>query len=208
MISFVYFDIGGVAIKDFSKTDKWLKMNQDLGINPSNQHLFEELWNSVKDRVDLDQDIDKLVPLLRTKVGLNLTDNFPWLDEFVDRFEPNYSLWSVIETIQKTAKVGLLTNMYPRMLDKIQGSGLLPPFNWDAIVDSSVVKVKKPDLGIYQIAQDRAGVNPHEILFVDNLQVNLDPAAALGWQTYLYDPADYQQSSDHLSAFLSTSEVE
>ena len=33
-ISFVYFDVGGVILLDYSGTNKWVEMQRGLGINP------------------------------------------------------------------------------------------------------------------------------------------------------------------------------
>ena len=41
MISFVYFDVGGVAIKDFSGSDKWTELKKEVGVTPENDAEFE-----------------------------------------------------------------------------------------------------------------------------------------------------------------------
>jgi putative hydrolase of the HAD superfamily len=51
------------------------------------------------------------------------------------------------------------------------------------IVESSTVGVRKPDPAFYEIACDRAGVEPTEVVFLDDLGVNLKPAAAMGMTT-------------------------
>ncbi|MGH9084065.1 MAG: HAD-IA family hydrolase [Acidimicrobiales bacterium] len=51
------------------------------------------------------------------------------------------------------------------------------------IVESSVVGVRKPDPRFYEIACQTAGVEPHEVVFLDDLGVNLKPAAAMGMTT-------------------------
>lgn len=202
MITFVYFDIGGVVIKDFSNSTKWEQMNQEMGVNQTNHAAFKALWQRYQDRIDLDQDIDNLVPLLRSEVGLHLPDNFSWLNELVDRFLPNYSLWPVIQEVQKTAKIGLLTNMYPRMLPAIQGSGLLPPVHWEVVLDSSILQIKKPEQKIYELAQQQAKVSADQILFVDNKAENLEVPNQLGWHTFLYNSADYENSSHQLEEYF------
>jgi FMN phosphatase YigB (HAD superfamily) len=88
--------------------------------------------------------------------------------------------------------------MYINMFPAIQKRGLLPPVVWRQIIDSSVVKLRKPDLAIYHLAQKRANVLDSEILFIDNQPKNLDPAKSLGWQTFLYDPANPKESSQKL----------
>lgn len=51
------------------------------------------------------------------------------------------------------------------------------------IIESSVVGVRKPDPQFYEIACERLGVQPGEAVFLDDLGVNLKPAAAMGMAT-------------------------
>lgn len=62
---------------------------------------------------------------------------------------------------------------------------------FDHIVESSKVGVRKPDPRFYEIACEWAGVEPHEAVFLDDLGVNLKPAASMGMTTIkVIDPAD------------------
>ena len=79
---------------------------------------------------------------------------------------------------------------------------LLPKVKWDAIVDSSVVGLRKPDEEIYERAEREAGVKGEEILFIDNMAKNLVMAEKRGWETFLYNSADYEQSNKELREFL------
>ncbi len=48
---------------------------------------------------------------------------------------------------------------------------------FDPIVESSKVGVRKPDLRFYEMACELARVEPTEVVFLDDLGVNLKPAA-------------------------------
>jgi len=54
---------------------------------------------------------------------------------------------------------------------------------FDHIVESSKVGVRKPDPRFYEIACELAGVAPEEVVFLDDLGVNLKPAKAMGMTT-------------------------
>jgi putative hydrolase of the HAD superfamily len=54
---------------------------------------------------------------------------------------------------------------------------------FDVIVESSRVGVRKPDPRFYEMACELAGVGPEEVVFLDDLGVNLKPARALGMTT-------------------------
>lgn len=92
--------------------------------------------------------------------------------------------------------------MYKGMRTYMLERGLFPNISWDVILDSSELGLKKPMPEIYQLATTRSGAAPSEILFIDNREKNLVPARQLGWQTFLYDSSNYDQSNAKLATFL------
>lgn len=54
---------------------------------------------------------------------------------------------------------------------------------FDVVVESSRVGLRKPDPRIYELACDLLAVEPQEVVFLDDLGVNLKPARALGMTT-------------------------
>jgi putative hydrolase of the HAD superfamily len=54
---------------------------------------------------------------------------------------------------------------------------------FDVIVESSRVGVRKPEPRFYDIACEMLGVQPEECVFLDDLGINLKPAAAMGMTT-------------------------
>lgn len=62
--------------------------------------------------------------------------------------------------------------------------------NFAHIIESSKVGLRKPDPRIYELACRTMGVGPAEIVYLDDLGINLKPAAALGMTTIkVVDPA-------------------
>ncbi|HZS16169.1 MAG TPA: HAD family phosphatase [Candidatus Dormibacteraeota bacterium] len=62
---------------------------------------------------------------------------------------------------------------------------------FDVVVDSSVVGLRKPDPAIYELTCSRLGLRPEECIFVDDLQCNVDAAAALGMEVvHCTDPTE------------------
>lgn len=187
MIKFVYFDIGGVVIKDFSnRPDLWSDLRKDLGIT-------EEYWEK-----NCDKKLDVGI------IPVNLPVPYDQLVErFVSRFEQNRKIWPVIDFAKTNFRVGLLTNMYPQMLDLIKKYRLLPKIDWEITIDSVSEKTAKPNKEIYEIAKAKTGLLADEILFIDNTQKNIDGAKTAGFQTFLYSSANYEQSSKELKSYLS-----
>ena len=54
---------------------------------------------------------------------------------------------------------------------------------FDAVVESSKVGVRKPEPRFYEIACELLGVAPSQCVFLDDLGINLKPAAAMGMST-------------------------
>jgi len=201
MISFVYFDVGGVAILDLSGTNKWNQIKDGLKIPKEQNKAFDNFFAYYEANCT-DWDIESLIPTIKTRFGGTIPNNYSMLADFVVRFEKNPPLWPVIKEIKEKCKIGLLTNMYPRMLQAIKDRNLLPPVDWDVIIDSSVVKSLKPNKKIFEIAEKEAKVNKNEIVFVDNGIENIQAARNFGWKTFLYDPANPVGSSNKLSDFF------
>ncbi len=54
---------------------------------------------------------------------------------------------------------------------------------FDVVVESSKVGTRKPEVEFYEMACNLLGVEPRECVFLDDLGVNLKPAAAMGMKT-------------------------
>lgn len=202
MIKQVYFDVGGVVLIDFSGNHKWREFKKDLGVTSDNDKAFETLWECYGDRVCVDYDVDDLIPHYQQQLHLSFPKNYSMLEDFVSRFELNPSIWPIAHAVKEKYHIGLLTNMYPRMLDLIKLNKLIPDIVWDTEVDSSVVGYQKPDNQIYSVAEQLAGFSGDEILFVDNTLKNLEAAKVRGWQTLLYNPQDLEGSNQLIEETL------
>ena len=76
---------------------------------------------------------------------------------------------------------------------------------FDAIIESSKIGVRKPEPKFYEIACAAISVDPSECVFLDDLGVNLKPAAAMGMATIKVNSA--QQALDELSHILSLDSI-
>ena len=61
---------------------------------------------------------------------------------------------------------------------------------FDFVFESSKENVRKPDPRFYELACDRGKVKPSEVIFLDDLGINLKPARELGMQTIKVVKAD------------------
>jgi putative hydrolase of the HAD superfamily len=77
---------------------------------------------------------------------------------------------------------------------------------FDLVIESSELGIRKPDPRIYQHTCNLLGIEPGEALFSDGLGINLKPAKALGMRTIKVVRED--QALSELSAELGLSLVD
>ena len=94
---------------------------------------------------------------------------------------------AVIEAIKRCRKkitTGCITNNIAPMTE---GEGWAGPAKldelFDVVIESSKVGVRKPEPKIYELACEAMDVEPTEVVFLDDLGINLKPAAAMGMTT-------------------------
>lgn len=61
---------------------------------------------------------------------------------------------------------------------------------FDHVVESSKVGIRKPEPDFYRRACDLLEIAPHEAVFLDDLGINLKPAAAMGMRTIKVEDPD------------------
>jgi putative hydrolase of the HAD superfamily len=83
-------------------------------------------------------------------------------------------------------RVGLLSNWDVRLSAILEGHGLLREL--DPVVISGVEGVAKPDLAIFRLAAERAGVAPERIGYVgDRVELDVEPARRAGMSAWCID---------------------
>jgi putative hydrolase of the HAD superfamily len=90
-----------------------------------------------------------------------------------------------LETIKTNGlKQACLTNNFFRFDDNRTTRERSPVMaNFDVIVESSVVGVRKPEPRFYEIACEQLAIEPSAAVMLDDLGVNLKPAAQMGMRT-------------------------
>ena len=82
-----------------------------------------------------------------------------------------------------------LTNMSLEVWDEVQA--MSPVFgHFDDVVISAAEQLIKPDPAIFEVALQRAGLDPHQLLFIDDSAKNIEAAQAMGFAVHHFtDPA-------------------
>ena len=80
-------------------------------------------------------------------------------------------------------KTALITNNVATMTEGEDTMLTIVDGLFDVIVESSKTGLRKPDPRIYELACEQLGVAPSEVVFLDDLGINLKPAAQMGMTT-------------------------
>jgi putative hydrolase of the HAD superfamily len=110
---------------------------------------------------------------------------------FADRAEASAAMVDTVRQLRTAGyRTALLTNN-AREWEPMWRTHIPVDELFDVVVDSSAVGLRKPDPEIYRLTCERLGVPPDECIFVDDLQCNVDAAAALGMETvHCMNPTD------------------
>ena len=105
-----------------------------------------------------------------------------------DIFTVNASIIPIVRQIKTTGmRLGILSNTCPAHWEFVSGGSyrLLPGY-FDAIALSYQLKAMKPDRECFDNAAELAGVEPNEIVFIDDREDNIAGAVDAGWHAVHY----------------------
>lgn len=186
--SFIYFDMNGCLIHFYQQA--FVKLAQDSGAPPDQVETAFWHYNDEVCRGNLSLD-DFNIELAKR---LNM-EKVVWQDYYLAAVEPIAEMQELVKWASQYYKIGLLTNTMPGLLETMRQNHQLPDVTFDAIVDSSEVGSIKPEVQIYQVAQERAGCPASEILLIDDSRVNLMAAEKLDWHVLWFDDSRSEESS-------------
>lgn len=131
---------------------------------------FEEVWQEVLGSYGKEKELKNILDI--------------WWDS--KKFVVDTKLL-VKQLHEKGYSIALFTNNWPNMTE-----GILKNIGEDSFVikhmfESSVEKLRKPDIKFYELVERKTGAKENEIYFIDDKEENLITAETLGWQTFLYE---------------------
>lgn len=182
-VRFVYFDINGCLVRFFHPA--FTRLAEDTG---KSAELIETAFWHFNDAVCRgDLSMSDFNQQFAERLGLESVD---WQNYYFEAIDLVGEMQELLKWASEHYHVGLLSNIMPGFINRMIAEGALPNIPYAQIIDSSVEKLIKPEDKIFQIAQDRAGVKPEEILFIDDSRSNLMAAEKFGWKVMWFD--DYR----------------
>jgi FMN phosphatase YigB (HAD superfamily)/DNA-binding Xre family transcriptional regulator len=193
-VSFVYFDVNDTLVRAAQRGFSILA--EQTGTLPDVierifWHYNDELCRGTMGTEDFNQ-------LLSKRLG----GPVDWRKAYLDGAEPIEPVQELLRWASEHYRVGLLSNGLPGLLSGLREHKLLPDVPYAAIIDSSEVGLTKPDIKIFDLAQQRAGVPANEILLIDDNRSNLIVAEQQGWHVAMFDGYRSDDSADRIRATL------
>lgn len=186
--SFIYFDMNGCLVHFFQAA--FAKMAADTGV--AADRIEAAFWQYNDEACRGELGMSDFNAALAKKIGV---ESVQWQEYYLAAIEPVKEMHEIVKWAAQHYKVGLLTNTASGLVGTMREGGQIPDVAYDAIVDSSEVGVIKPEAKIYQIAAERAGCPPEEIMLIDDSRTNLMAASKLGWHAMWFDDAQPEKSA-------------
>src|SRR5579859_1118113 len=197
-LKWIFFDLGGVVVDlrpsfarlssviDRPRADVEQIYARHAALAACGLITTAEFWRRIE------QDLHVTPPSAITDYAEFWTDNLIPITEthaFLREIPPIY-------------KLGVLSNTEQGVYESALRKGRIPDIPFAVVIKSCDFGVAKPDRRIYEIAQEKAGASPSEILFIDDRPENIESALALGWQGVLFDSTHPEQSIREIRAKL------
>lgn len=182
-IRFVYFDINGCLVRFFHRAFTHLAEQTNVS-----EDIIETTFWHYNDAVCRgEMSLDEFNRILAERLGVQQLN---WQEYYLQAVDPIQEMRELVAWANDNYRTGLLSNIMPGFIDAMFREDILPRLPYSAIIDSSEIHAIKPEAQAYQIAQEKAGVEPHEILLVDDSRTNLMAAEKMGWHVLWFD--DYR----------------
>ncbi len=179
-VTFVYFDINGCLVRFYHRA--FTKIAADTGV--SSDIVESTYWHNNDAVCRGDMSLEDFNKVLAHKFEVQ---KFDWSAYYLDAIEVISDTVELVNWASAHYRVGLLSNIMPGLIETMLSRGLLPSIKYDAIIDSSVVNAIKPEPRIFDIATQKAGCKPDQILLIDDSRGNLMAAEKAGWHVAWFD---------------------
>jgi epoxide hydrolase-like predicted phosphatase len=194
----VLWDLGGVILRthDWSGRFRWEKR---IGLSPN--ELEQIVFNGEMGmRATLGQaDVDDVWTWVIQQLNLSEYERDSLSCDFFGSDRVDETLVEFIRNLRPKHKTGVISNAWPNTRYRIEKEWCIADA-FDHIVISAEVGIAKPDPRIYQLALNGLGVASDEAVFIDDFEVNIEGALAVGMQAIQF--RDSKQAISDLQKLL------
>lgn len=185
-IKAVIFDFGGVLVRTGSQVLR-RQWEQRLGLRPGEAERLV-FGGETEDAVQLGRITDAAHwAWLGDRLGLAADALAQFRSDFFADDAADPALLAYIDRLRAAGlHLGILSNAGANAREIFTERYDIPR-HFDAVTISGEEGFMKPDPRLYEIALARAGVQPAEAIFVDDMPRNIEAAQALGLHGVLFD---------------------
>jgi len=175
----IIFDVGGVLFdykRAFGAINKHLATDSShimsvidkyIGSGELGNATFNQVWLDILKPLNKENELDKVIDMWWSQEF--------WLQDTL----------SLVKDLKKSGyHLAILTNnwndMGPRLLN-VPGID-----NFEYIFESSDIKLRKPDPGVFQYVEDKIHATGNDVLLIDDTDKNIAAAKSIGWQSFQY----------------------
>ena len=187
----VFWDFGGVItsspFQTFSSFEKENNLPKDFIRRVNSTNPYENAWAKLESSKISLEEFDKLFALESENLGFKI-EGSKILELLQGSVVPE--MVKMLEVLKEESfLLACLTNNFnsgdknQSALDDANKERLEIMNNFDHIIESKELGIRKPDLDFYLKALEITGADPKETIFLDDLGINLKPARELGMAT-------------------------
>ena len=116
--------------------------------------------------------------------------------------QPILEIHQLAKDLAERYQLGIISNAYLGSKEQILKRALIPQLNFKPAFYSCEMGMAKPDRNLYLLAEEKAGVEPSEIFYIDNVSKYVDLARVLGWEGFVFDSDNVEKSVGELRRIL------
>ena len=187
------FDFGGVVFRWRPAVLLREQLPQRITDEASARHWVEQVFQGYGgDWGDFDRGVvepDALVQRIAARTGLAVAEVQRVVDAVPNELQPQPETVALLRALREAGHtLYFLSNMPAPLAAYLVAANDFMPWFSDGVF-SSHVQLLKPFAPVFQLAQQRFGVPPQELLFLDDSLPNVQAAQALGWQALHFSDA-------------------
>lgn len=193
----VIFDFGNVLL-DIDIAGCFQRMSDLLGYETQPEKAPEDVLKAMHEYETGDISLETFIWYFQT----HCTKEMPQGIDIINVWNSMLVGWQtgkleMLENLRSKYKVFLLSNTNDLHLQwvyrDLKKNHEVIDFDdrfFDKTFYSHLVRMRKPNAGIYDYVQENTGLIPEETIFIDDIKSNLKEPKKLGWHVYHHNPSD------------------
>ena len=201
----ILFDWGNIVeshTTGYSCYDAWNDLFKECGYL-GNEIVFYRLGKYKLSSIKTIEEFKKAYEEAKFEFNFNKT-----FDEFVDLYRKIFSKIDYYKevadyeiSLRDRCYIGLFSNL--TIFDKERLARQVELDKYDYVFLSFELGLRKPDIEIYKIVEDKVNIPKEDILFIDDRLDNIETAKKLGWNTFQTTGLELDKIKEKCEEFLS-----